>query len=261
MTLTTDRGSTGSSRDELSGAPALIVVAHSGNDEAGRKAVDTLVTAVVSKLPGVTGRASYVDVQQPDVSSALDTLEPGRAAVVVPLLLSTGHHVHSDLVRELAHRHDRRVGVADLLGPQEAIIEVLGQRLAQVGLRDDDLVVLAAAGSSDHRAVRDCLDAGRMLASRLERPVTAGFIMAAVPHLSSAIETMRRLHPSARMVLSTYLLAPGLFADLATDAGADVVAATLLVPGSPPPAGLVDLVASRYLDAAARLSPTERDGL
>lgn len=254
MTLATDGGSTGALHEASPDAPALVVVAHSGNDAEGREAVAQLVASVIANLPGVTGLAAFVDVQQPDVSDVLDALRPGRAAVVVPLLLSTGHHVHSDLVRELAHRRDRRVRVADLLGPDDAIIDVLTQRLTQAGLRDDDLVVLAAAGSSDHRAVRDCLDAGRMLASRLERPVTAGFITAAVPHLSSAIETMHRLHPSARMLLSSYLLAPGLFADLATAAGADVVSGTLLVPGTPAPEGLVDLVARRYLDAAQGLA-------
>jgi len=50
-----------------------------------------------------------------------------------------------------------------------------------------------------------------------------------------------------RVVVATYLLAPGFFADLAARSGADVVTPPLLVPGEPPPDELVDIVVERYL--------------
>ncbi|MHA7986871.1 sirohydrochlorin chelatase [Rathayibacter sp. CAU 1779] len=248
MTLTTDSPS-GASAAPSGGGPALVLVAHAGNDRHGRRAVGELMTAVAMRLGGVEARVAFVDVQQPDLSEALDGLQPGRSAVVVPLLLSTGYHVHSDLASTLVDDAERTLHVSEILGPDDALVELLTMRLRQAGLRDDDVIVLAAAGSSDHRAVRDVLDTGRRVASRLERPVTAGFLTAAVPHLSSAVETMRRLHPGSRLLVSTHLLAPGMFADLAAASGGDVVARTLLVPGATPPSALVELVARRYLDA------------
>ncbi|NNC10960.1 cobalamin biosynthesis protein CbiX [Planctomonas sp. JC2975] len=234
--------------------PALVLVAHSGNDADGRRAVGELKAAVETRLGGVDAVAAFVDVQQPDLSEALNSLRPDRSAVVVPLLLSTGYRVHSELAHALAASTGRSVRVSELLVPDDAVMDLLAMRLRQAGLRDDDVVVLAAAGSSDHRAVRDVLDTGRRLASVLERQVTAGFLTAAVPHLSSAVETMRRLHPSSRLLVGPYLLAPGMFADLAAASGGDVVARTLLVPGVTPPAPLVELVVRRYRDAAGGMT-------
>ena len=50
-----------------------------------------------------------------------------------------------------------------------------------------------------------------------------------------------------RVVVATYLLAPGYFADLAAASGADVVTPPLLLPHEPPANELVDIVVERYL--------------
>ena len=50
-----------------------------------------------------------------------------------------------------------------------------------------------------------------------------------------------------RVVVATYLLAPGYFAEVAAACGADVVTPPLLLPDEPPPAELVDIVVERYL--------------
>ncbi len=106
--------------------------------------------------------------------------------------------------------------------------------------------MLAAAGSNDPRAVRECFETARRLAHRLGRPVTVGFIAAAIPRLPDAIEMIREVHPGSRVVVGAYLLAPGTFYDSAAGAGGDLIADPLLLPGESAPHELVDLVLERF---------------
>jgi sirohydrochlorin ferrochelatase len=230
--------------------PALVAASHGTSSPEGRAAVAALVDAVRRAATGLVVEDAFVDVEQPDVASVLDALGTAHESVVVPLLLSAGYHVHVDLAREV----HGRAGVPALaaLGPDDRLIDVLVERLVEAGLRGDDRVVLAAAGSSDRRAVDDCRVVGRRLAERLGRPVAVGFLSATRPALVDAISRTRATHPVSRVVVSSYLLAPGYFHDLAVAAGAAVTTAPLLRPDAAPPSGLVELVLDRY--AAAALS-------
>lgn len=229
--------------------PALVAASHGTSSPDGRAAVAALVDAVRTAAPGLVVEDAFVDVQAPDVASVLDALGAEHESVVVPLLLSAGYHVHVDLVRELNGRVGRpSLGAA--LGPDDRLVDVLLSRLAEAGLRDDDRVVLAAAGSSDRGAVEDCRVVGRRLARRLGRPVAVGFLSAARPGLADAIARTRATHPVSRVVVSSYLLAPGYFHDLAATAGAAVTSAPLLRPDAPPPASLVEVVLDRYASAS-----------
>lgn len=241
--------------------PALVGISHGTSSEAGRAAVRGLHEAVARAVtarhpdapPGV--RLGHVDVEQPDVPATLASLEPGEPAVVVPLLLSAGYHLHVDLTEAVeAAASDRRLTLADALGPDDRLVRVLVRRLSEAGLRDDDLVVLAVAGSSDRRAVDDCHDMARRLAAASGREVSIGFLSAAEPRLPDAVAEARAgAAPATRVVVANYLLAPGYFDDLARAAGADVTARPLLVDDEPAPHELVDLVLERYSAASARL--------
>lgn len=238
-------------------APALVAVSHGTSSPVGQRAVASLVAAVRRAAPDLSVSGGFVDVQQPDVPATLGALPGERSAVTVPLLLSAGYHVHVDLKRAL-RKETRPTALAGALGPDERLVEVLVHRLRQAGLRRDDRVVLGVAGSSDARAVADCHEMGRRLAVRLGRPVRVGFISAANPRLPDAVALERSLHPDSRVIVSTYLLAPGYFADLAATAGADVTTAPLLDGDSGPHAQLVDLVLDRYEEAAERGEETRR---
>lgn len=240
-------------RTSGSGAPAepvglpplrLVAVTHGTPSTANREAVIRLVDGVASARPDLGVSITFVDASNVDVSSALEAAaEPD--AVIVPLVLSAGFHVRTGLSLGL----DRIGGSARLapeLGPDERLVEVLAQRLAELGLADGDTVLLAAAGSNDPRAVRECFETARRLGQRLGRSVTAGFIAAAIPRLPDAIEMIREVHPGSRVVVGPYLLAPGTFYDQAAASGADLIADPLLLPDEPAPAALVDLVLDRY---------------
>lgn len=243
--------------------PALLAISHGTASPAGAGAVAMLVDAVAARLEGETSvHAGFVDVQRPDVPTCLAGLA-GRATVVVPLLLSAGYHVHVDLREDVdaavAAGADATLGGA--LGPDDRLVDVLERRLGEAGppggLADGDVVVLAAAGSSDARAVADCEATGERLASRLGRPVRVGYIANATPQLRDVVAAVRAEHPGARVVVASYLLAPGFFADLAAGAGGDVTTRPLLVADEEAPAELVDVVVDRYrVRAGAEPRPT-----
>ncbi|MFF2372194.1 sirohydrochlorin chelatase [Agromyces sp. NPDC058110] len=284
-------------------SPALVAISHGTSSPEGQTAVRGLRDAVGAALAaratangadasGVPSlRLGHVDVEQPDVPATLASLDEGEPAVVVPLLLSAGYHVHVDLTEAVEAETSRPVVLAGALGPDDRLVTVLIRRLAEAGVRDDDAVVLAVAGSSDRRAVDDCHDMTARLAAASGLAVSVGFLSAAEPSLPDAVaaaradaevaraldapgapgallgipgvadipglpgvrRTNRATDASApRVVVANYLLAPGYFDDLARDAGADVVAQPLLLPDAPAPAELVDIVLERYDEASAR---------
>ena len=232
-------------------APALVAISHGTSSELGRAAVRALrdaVAAAVSDGPPVL--LGHVDVEQPDVAATLGALDPGEPAVIVPLLLSAGYHVHVDLTDAVHATRDRPVTLAGALGPDDRLIDVMRSRCREAGVRDDDVLVLAVAGSSDARAVRDCHATAERFSAVLGREVRIGFLSAAAPRLPDAIAEARTAHPEARIVAVSYLLAQGFFQDLIEKAGADVVTPPLLIAGQPVPRPLVQIVLDRYAAAS-----------
>lgn len=223
--------------------PVLVAAAHGTSSPAGRAAIGSLVAAVAARRPDLTVRAAFVDVQPPEPSAVLASLDDGREGRLVPLLLSAGYHVYVDLTE--AAENVPGTTVAPALGPDDRLAELLRRRLVASGLRDDDVVLLGAAGSSQPSAVEDCRVVAAALGRLIDRPVTAAFLSAAEPRLADAVAAERG--PGHRVVVATYLLAPGFFADLAAKSGADLVTPPLLLPDEPAPGELVDIVVERYL--------------
>jgi sirohydrochlorin ferrochelatase len=168
-------------------------------------------------------------VQPPTVVDVVAGLAAeDRPAVVVPLLLSGGYHVHVDIAGAVA-AHPAAVA-ARPLGPDERLVAVLHDRLLATGADPRDpstAVVLAAAGSSDVRAVADVEDTADLLQRRWTGPVTTGYGSAASPTVPDAVAAARR-GGAEHVVVAAYLLAPGHFADKLAGAGADAVTAPLL---------------------------------
>jgi sirohydrochlorin ferrochelatase len=242
-------------------SPVLLATSHGTSDPAGQRAVVALVDAVAAAAPHLTVVGGYVDVQSPNVPTCLTGIAEAaagtpipqdapadRPVVIVPLLLSAGYHVRVDLA-EAAAEASQPVRVTGALGPDPRLARILADRLYELDLRPDDSVVLAAAGSTDANAVADCHTMGTQLSAVLGRPVTVGFISAAAPRLNDAVIAARAATPG-RVVVASYLLAPGYFAGLATRCGADAVSRPLLVDGEAPPPPLVDVVIDLYTSAA-----------
>ncbi|GAB3610489.1 hypothetical protein GCM10027414_26150 [Humibacter ginsengiterrae] len=212
---------------------AVLAASHGTSSIAGRTAVRMLVERVATSLD-IPVIGCHVDVEQPDADTALAGIaDNAERAVIVPLLLSAGYHVYVDLA-ESAERAPLPATVAAALGPDDRLVAVLARRLREAGYAPGTSVVLGAAGSSDERAVADCRRTAGMLADELGIPVEAGFISASQPPLAEAVSSARRRNPGAPVAIATYLLAPGYFADLTHQAGADLVSEPLLTPRSTP---------------------------
>jgi sirohydrochlorin ferrochelatase len=210
-------------------APALVACAHGTRNPTGRRLIAELALAARRLRPGLETWAAFVDVQPPTVADVVAELaEAGRRTVVVPLLLSGGYHVHVDIAQAV-ERHRTAVATRPL-GPDPLLVGVLADRLVRAGADPADpstAVVLAAAGSSDLRAVADVEATAHLLQQSWAGPVTIGYGSAAQPTVPAAVGAARAAG-AARVVVAAYLLAPGHFHDRLAAAGADAVTAPLL---------------------------------
>ena len=199
----------------MTGLPSLGLISHGTSSALGQSLIEALAEAVTDDLRarGLVDEVmlGHVDVQDPGVDEVIDRLPADRPAVLVPLLLSPGYHVHVDLAEALEGAGDRDIRLASTLGPDPRLARILAERLPR--LRDDDEVVLAAAGSSDERANASCEEMGRLLADELGRAVSVGFLAGGGAPLKAIVEQNRQ--SGCRLVIANYLLAPGFFDDLA----------------------------------------------
>jgi sirohydrochlorin ferrochelatase len=239
---------------------ALVLAAHGTRSAEGQATISALAARVRRARPGPRVEAAYLEISAPPLAGILAGL-PGQA-VVVPLLLAGGYHVHIDLPAVVARAKPDAL-VAGKLGPHPYITSVLVRRLASAGLRSTDAVILGAAGSSDPGALDDVRSAARLLSVRLSRPVTAAFASAGRPSIEEAMDRLRS-GPAPRVALASYLLAPGFFQERLETCGADLVARPLGAEDE-----LAALVWHRYDEAtagaawqgAARLRPGASGGL
>lgn len=209
--------------------PVLVACAHGTRNPTGRRLIAELALEARRLRPGLVTTAAFVDVQPPTVVDVVAQLSAsGRAAVVVPLLLSGGYHVHVDIAGAVAGAV--AAVAARPLGPDPRLADVLRDRLVEARADATDpltAVVLAAAGSSDPRAVADVESTADLLQRSWAGPVTTGYGSAAQPAVPDAVAAARRAG-AERVVVAAYLLAPGHFHDKLGDTDADVVTAPLL---------------------------------
>jgi sirohydrochlorin ferrochelatase len=213
----------------MSAQPVLVACAHGTRNPTGRRLIGELALAARALRPGLRTTAAFVDVQPPTVVDVVRSLADAcTPAVVVPLLLSGGYHVHVDIAGAVAD-HPTAVA-ARPLGTDQRLVAVLTDRLVAAGADPRDratAVVLAAAGSSDPRSVADVEGTAGLLQRDWAGPVTTGYGSAARPTVTDAVSAARRAG-AERVVVAAYLLAPGHFHDKLQGAGADVVTAPLL---------------------------------
>lgn len=190
----------------MSASPVLICCSHGTADAAGQAAVRDLVDQVRVSRPGLDVWQTWVDVQTPQLDEVVAALPAGRRAVIVPVLLSTGFHVKSDIARAAVHPG---VTATAPLGPDPVLARILADRLDAAGLRPGDAVVLAAAGSSDADSVPAVAQVATDLAALVDRQPTIGYATARDPSVHDAVAAAGS--DGSRVLIATYLLAPGFF--------------------------------------------------
>lgn len=227
-------------------SPVLVLCAHGTRSPAGRTTVGSLVPALRRRRPGLDVRLGFVDVQHPTIDQVVADVEAqGQPCVVVPTLFAGGYHVGVDVARAVASA--ARAVSAGPLGPHPRLVELLLTRLHQAGGRPGDAVVLAAAGSSRPESALDVAAVADDLSVLWPGPVTIGFGASARPLVGDAVAAARAAG-AARVLVASYLLAPGFFHDTLLSSGADVITQPL---GADP--AVVDVVLDRYDKARRRL--------
>lgn len=224
--------------------PALICCSHGTDSPEGRAVISQLVEAAAELLDDVPAHETYVDVQHPQVDEVVSDV--AGSAVIVPLLLSPGFHTSVDIGRAAASRDD--VVAAGTLGPHPSLVDILGDRVREVGVRAGDHVVLAAAGSSRPEAAESVSAVRDLLAQQIEAPLTVGYAYGATPTVSDAVAAAREAG-AERVIIASYVLAPGHFAQLIANAGADIATDPV---GTDP--RVVGVIAERYRDGVNLLT-------
>jgi len=263
--------------------PPLVAVAHGSRDPRAAATVSELLSVVRSRAAERSGldrldvRAAFLDHCAPSLPQVLGSLavggSVGGSVVVVPLLLTAAYHSKTDIPAQLAAARGATAGMLDVrctdtLGPHPLLVAALERRLREAGVPVDSAadraatsVVLAAAGSSDPAANATITDlAAAWRRDRGWRDVVPAYASAAAPSPAEAVRTLLRGAVegggvegggAARVVVATYLLAPGYFADKirasAVAAGARAVSGAL---GAAPE--VADVILGRYA-AATRL--------
>lgn len=208
-------------------------------------AVAVELGVAVSSAPNTGLRTAFVDVLGPSPSEVLRDLD--GPAVVVPAFLASGYHVYQDVPREVAESGHCAVAVTEAMGPDPALTRIMAVRLRAAGWQAGDVVVFAAAGSSDSRARQDVRRAAGMLAEQLGAPVKIAYVATGAPRVPEVVASLRE-SGAERVFIASYLLAHGLFHQRLHDAGADGVAEPI---GVHP--GVVRLIVDRYRSAARGL--------
>jgi sirohydrochlorin ferrochelatase len=250
--------------------PPLVAVAHGSRDPRAGAAVSALLRlardrAAARGLAGLAARAAFLGHAAPAPAQVLDTLaregagDGPRDVVVLPLLLTDAYHSGTDIPAVLAGAAARwpglRISYGAPLGPHPGLLRALERRLDEAGQDmagdpGDTAVVLASAGSSQLAAnARIARLAADWQAARGWRAVLPGYASAARPTPEEAVTALLR-DGARRVVVASYLLAPGLFAGriaaATRAAGAALVSAPL---GAAPE--VADVLLDRYAEARA----------
>jgi len=220
----------------------LITVAHGTRHGDGNLVARSITAQAARRLGGVPHTTSYVELCKPLFARVMD--EHAEPAIVVPLLLSTGHHIRQDLPEAL----NRQSALAGPLGPHPLLAEAMCHRLSGSGARRGGSVVMVAAGSTDPAVDADLEVARALLQARWGAPVRLATITARGRRLAEVLPEARA---EGEVAVAPYLLAPGHFSERsATEArrlGVEKVASVI---GDHPL--VAELVARRYRAIASR---------
>jgi sirohydrochlorin ferrochelatase len=256
----------------------LVAVAHGSADPRAAATIDNLIAAVAARAPeratarGLTVphlRTAYLSHAAPSLAQVMDTIEGGAEVTVLPLLLTAAYHSKTDIPRALARlnrdRQRPQVRYGAPLGPHPLLLRALERRLAEADpggstpptgptgptgpkaptgpTAAQTGVVLAAAGSSDpdaNAAIAHLAAQWRARAGWFA--VRPAYASAADPAPAAAVTSLLKAG-ARRVVVATYLLAPGFFADRIRDSSHAAGAAAVA-----PPLGAAEEVAEVLLD-------------
>lgn len=237
----------------------LIAVAHGSRDPRSARAVAAALAVLRTEHPGWDVRLAFLDLNTPSVPQVLDAVaaDGHRRAVVVPLLLGSAFHARVDLPAILADARIRNprldVACADILGDDPRLVAAARESISSTGVSPDDPsvgIAFCAVGSRRGRANAATADVAVRLAGG-----TAWSALPCYATAQPAVEsTLRSLAASGRrtLVLTPWMLAPGLLWDRACAAAAETYPDVRVAPTLTTHAAVGHVIAERYLAALRR---------
>jgi sirohydrochlorin ferrochelatase len=266
---------------------ALVAVAHGSADPRAAAAIGELMPLVARRaadrglsVPDL--RVAYLAHAAPSVPQVMRTFGPDTQVTVLPLLLTAAYHSKTDIPRVLARAGTARLNVmyGAPLGPHPLLLRALERGLPETAFEDpaETGVVLAAAGSSDPEAnatiaglaaqwqaragwfaVRPAYASPAAAGGQGSRAAAGGQGSRAAaggqdgtvsPAPAQAVTELLRAG-ARRVVVASYLLAPGLFADRIRDTSLAAGAAAVS-PALGAVTEVADIVLDRYQEMALR---------
>lgn len=223
----------------------LVLTAHGSADPRSPEVAQALAGRMRRLRPWLEVRVAFVEQSAPNLADVLaDLAARGDSAVVVPMLLAGAYHARVDIPSIIeASGADARQ--AEVLGEDSALIGLLGQRLTEHGVSQDDSdvgVIVAAVGSSSESAnartstVASILGAGTAWAG-----VETALATRPRPTVDDAARALRD-RGARRIVVAPWFLAHGRITDRVA-ASVATLGATMTGP-----LGSHNLVAAALLD-------------
>jgi sirohydrochlorin ferrochelatase len=247
-------------------AEVLIAVAHGSADPRAAATVTELMALAAERaaargLDLLEVRTAYLGHAAPLLPQVIRAVGGGRVTVL-PLLLTAAYHSKTDIPRVLARLSAEfprlRVSYGATLGPHPLLLAALERRLAEAdphshGDRGRTGVVLAAAGSTDPEANAAIARLAAGWQARAGwfavRPASAAAATPAAPAPTEAVTGLLRAG-ARRVLVATYLLAPGLFADRIAESALAAGAAAVSPPLGASPE-VAELLLDRYQEAGS----------
>ena len=116
--------------------PSIVLFAHGSRDPAWRQPIEAVAARMQALKPSARVICAYLDLAQPDLPTAVQTLTAAgaRAITVWPMFLGAGRHAREDLPRLLAELRARHPGIAFTLEPAIAEHPAVLEAMARTAL-------------------------------------------------------------------------------------------------------------------------------
>jgi sirohydrochlorin ferrochelatase len=188
---------------------SLVLTAHGSADPRSAANARAVANQIRFMRPGLRVRVAFCDLNTPRLP---DVLTAG--AVVTPFLLADAYHARVDIPNQIAGC-ELPVRQAEVLGEDDRLVAVLGERLGELGVSADPAVgvVVVAIGSTHAAANERTMRVADKLVSQAQWAcTTTAFATGNGPSPADAVEDLRR-RGARRVVIAPWFLAPGRLTD------------------------------------------------
>ncbi len=188
---------------------SLVLTAHGSADPRSAANARAVANQIRFMRPGLRVRIAFCDLNTPRLPDVLTA-----DAVVTPFLLADAYHARVDIPNQIAGC-ELPVRQAEVLGEDDRLVAVLGERLGELGVSADPAVGVAVVAIGSTRAaanVRTTVVADKLDAQAQWACTTTAFATGNGPSPADAVEELRR-RGARRVVIAPWFLAPGRLTD------------------------------------------------